>query len=144
MQQPNYQNAFAPVGFAGVVDTTPAGFLDSPFSYVYDVVLTSGQAVSNASVPIQTDSDFLLRGVYISFSTGIFGFRWSDSNNQYFSDGLVSSVNFATFAGQPFVMLPEVWYPAGSKLSLDITDFSLAPNTVEIVFIGVKRFTQGV
>jgi len=136
-----YANQFSPVGYAGLPNGAPSGFVDKPFSYVYDVTLTALQALLNQSIPIQTDSEFYLRGIYVSASTGTFTFRYSDANNYYFSDAQILNQNYSTFAGQPAVVLPEVWYPAGGKLSIDITDTSGAPNLVEIVFIGVKRYS---
>jgi hypothetical protein len=135
-----YANAFSPVGYGGMPNGAPRGYLDKPFSYVYDVTLTALQALQSQSIPIQTDSEFYLRGVYVSTSTGTFTFRFSDANNYYFSDTQLASSSFSTFAGQPTVILPEVWYPAGGKLSIDITDTSNSNNTIEIVFIGVKRY----
>jgi len=138
----SYANQFSPVGYAGLPNGAPRGFLDKPFSYVFDTTLTALQALLSQSVPIQTDSEFWLRGVYVSLATGSFTFRFSDANNYYFSDTQIANANYSTFAGQPTVILPEVWYPAGSKLSIDITDTSNAGNTVEIVFLGVKRYAQ--
>jgi len=138
----NYANQYAPVGFGGLPNGAPDGFLDKPFSYVYDVTLTALQSLLSQQIPIQTDSAFLARGVYISAATGTFAFRWSDANNWYHSDGLITSQNFSTFAGQPFVILPEELYPAGSKITIDIADTSNAGNTIEIVFVGVKRYAK--
>jgi hypothetical protein len=138
----SYGNQFSPVGYAGLPNGAPPGYLDKPFSYVYDVVLTANQALLSQSVPIQTDSEFYLRGIYVSAATGTFTFRYSDANNYYFSDAQLLSQSFSTFAGQPTIVLPEVWYPAGGKLSIDITDTSGSGNTVELVFVGVKRYAQ--
>lgn len=135
-----YANQFSPVGYAGMPNGAPVGYVDKPFDYVFDVTLTALQALLNQLVPIQTDSEFYLRGIYISAATGPFTFRFSDANNYYFSDAQISNLNYSTFAGQPTVVLPEVWYPAGGKLSIDITDTSDAGNTIEIVFRGVKRY----
>lgn len=136
----SYANQFAPVGYAGLPNGAPRGFVDRPFWYTYDKTLTALQAVQSDSVPIQTDSEFYLRGIFVSASTGSFTFRFSDSNNYYFSDTQLSSLSYSTFAGQPTIILPEVWYPPGSKLSIDITDTSNAGNTIEIIFLGIKRY----
>ena len=136
----SYANQFSPVGYGGLPQGAPAGYVDKPFSYVFDVTLTALQSLLSQTVPIQTDSEFYLRGVYISAATGTFTFRYSDANNYYFSDSQILNSNFSTFAGQPTVVLPEVWYPAGGKISIDITDTSNSGNTIEIVFIGVKRY----
>lgn len=138
----NYANQFAPVGFGGLPNGAPDGYVDKPFDYVFDVTLTTFQTLLSQQIPIQTDSAFLARGVYISSATGLFSFRWSDANNWYHSDGLISSANFSTFAGQPFVILPEEMYPAGSKLTIDISDTSGSTNVIELVFTGVKRYAK--
>ena len=133
-------NAFASAGVMGVSGDTQAAYLDRPFSYVYDVTLTALQTLLNQSVPIMTDSDFILRGIYVSFATGLFEMRFSDASSYYFSNGLINVQNFSFFAGQPWPVVPEVWYPAGGKIGIDIADTSGNSNTVEIVFVGVKRF----
>lgn len=139
----SYANPFAPVAFAGLMPAAPDGTIDKPFVYPYDVTLTSNQTLLNQSVPIMTDADFYLRGIYISTAMSTFSFRWSDSNSYFFSAGLIASAGFSTFAGQPFPVVPEIFFPAGGKIGIDIQDTSGSSNAVEICFAGVKRFKTG-
>ncbi len=139
----SYASPFAPVAFAGLPNGAPEGTIDKVFTYPFDVVLTANQTLLNQIIPIMTDADFYARGLYISTATGSFSFRWSDSNSYFFSSGLISSSGFSTFAGQPFPIVPEIYYPAGGKLGIDIQDTSGAGNTIELCFIGVKRFKTG-
>ena len=133
----SYRNPLAPQAFMGM-QTGP--YVDRPFIYPYDITLTANQSLTNQTVSLMTDSDFYLRGIWISTSTGTFSFRWSDSSSYYFAPSLIASANMSTFAGQPFPVIPEVWYPAGGKIGVDIQDTSGATNVVEVIFSGVKRF----
>jgi hypothetical protein len=135
-----YGNIYAPAGFAGIPSMTPTEYVDKPFVYPFDATLLALQTLTNQTVPIQTDADWYLRGIVIASATGSFTFRYSDSNNYFTSSGQIQSQNMSTFMGDPFVVLPEIWYPAGGKITVDITDTSNAGNAVELAFIGYKRF----
>jgi hypothetical protein len=135
-------NPLAPPAVAGIPETGPAES-DMPFSYVYDVTLSGGEQLLAQQVPIDNDSDFVLRGIYYSWPTGTngtFTLRLYDAQNFALSNGPLYNTNYSTDPSAPTVVGPELNYPAGNKLQLDITDVSGFGNTIEIVFIGVKRY----
>lgn len=133
-------NPLAAPSQSGMPDYSPEGYVDVDFSYVYDVVLTANQVLTDQAVSTMNDADFAIRAVFIGFSTGAFNVRFSDSQGYYLSNGLIASGNLLGDASSPMPVWPEILIPAGGKIGIDITDTSGAGNTIEIVFRGVKRY----
>ncbi len=132
-------NPLATPAANGVMDASPYNCLDVSFNYVYPISLTALQLLSNQSVSILTEPDFLWRGLLFS-STGAFSVRFQDGQQYYLSNDLIMSTNLLGTAGDPFPVFPEVFYPAGGKIVLDIEDTSNAPNTGQLIFIGAHRY----
>lgn len=134
----NY-NPFAAAVLNGVNPTAPGGFVDVDYTYVYDVTLTALQLARDQQVPIHTDADFLWRGILQS-STGVYAVRFGDSQGYYLSSSLVANVNLSNDPTRPTPIFPELFFPAGGRILVDIQDMSSAPNTVQVCFRGVKRY----
>lgn len=133
-------NPLAPPAYNGLPDASPEGYVDVDFSYVYDVTLTANQVLKDQAVSTMNDADFAWRAAFIAFNTGSFSVRFSDSQGYYLSNGLIVSGNLIGDASSPMPVWPEILIPAGGRIGVDITETSGAPNTVEIVFRGVKRY----
>ncbi len=135
---PQY-NQFAPPAINGVDNPNPVGYSDVDFTYTFNVNLLASQPLVNQQVNLHTDADFILRAItYVS--TGIFSYRFYDSQDFPLSDAQLFNGNLSADPSEPTVVSPELPFPAGSKIGIDITELSAAPNTVQIVFRGVKRF----
>lgn len=132
-----YQNVFAPEAYNGVPSLPDVA--EAPFDYVYDVNLTGGQQLLDQTVSVDTDSDFELRAVLVSTSTDAFAVRWSDGQGYYTSSGQIVSSAFQGL--QPFPCFPSLIIPAGGRIGVDITDLSGNPNTIQLLFRGVKVYT---
>ncbi len=134
-------NPFASAAYNGLPNGAPPNWQDVGFDYVYDIVLTANQTLLNQTVPIQPDADFLWRATSIGIATGAFSIKYYDSQgyalsnapriNNSFNVGLIST---------PAPRFPELIFPAGSRIGIDITDLSGAGNTIQIVFLGPKRY----
>lgn len=133
-------NPLAPPAYQGIDPAAPIGFIDMPFNYVYDVTLTASQVLFNEVVSIYTEADFCWRGI-VFVSDGTFSVRFMDGQGYYLSAGLILSTNMPNTAGDPFPMFPEVLYPAGGRIQLDIQDESADANVIQILFIGANRYT---
>lgn len=134
-------NPLAPPSINGLAGDYPAGYLDVDFSYTFDLALTASQMVRDQVVALATDADFVWRAFIVASNTGVFTIRFSDSQGYYLSNGMLPSALF--FAGSqpiPFPFFPEIVLPAGGRIGLDIQDLSAAPNTLHLVFRGVKRY----
>lgn len=132
-------NPVAPPAANGVMNASPYNCLDQSFNYVYPINLTALQQLNNQSVSILTEPDFLWRGL-LFVSTGSFSVRFQDGQQYYLSNDLIMSANLLGTAGDPFPIFPEVFYPAGGKIVLDIVDTSDAGNTGQIIFVGAHRY----
>lgn len=133
-------NPYAPPSYNGLNDASPESFQDVDFTYPYDVSLTANQQLLNQSVSTTNDADFAARAWVIASSTGSFNIRIYDSQGYALSNGYIASANILGDAASPFPIFPEMLIPAGGKIGIDIQDTSGAPNTIEILFRGVKRF----
>lgn len=133
-------NPFSPPVYNGLNDSSPEGYVDVDFSYVYDVILTANQTLRDQALSTMNDADFAARAVVITFSTGTFNVRISDSQGYYLSNGFVASANIVGDAASPYPIWPEIIIPAGGRIGIDIQDTSGNPNTIQLVFRGVKRY----
>jgi hypothetical protein len=136
-------NAIAPPVVQGI-DTPGAetGFVDVGYGYPFDVTLTANQLLTNQALAILSNADFVWRGLLFT-STGAFSIRIYDGDQYALSTGLIMSQNLTATPGDPFPWFPEVWYPAGGKILIDIQDTSASGNTVELLFIGANRYRLG-
>jgi hypothetical protein len=125
----------------GPVPEFPDNYIDLSFDYVYDVAMLASAVLRDQSVPIHTDSDFVLRAIILSQATGAFSIRFNDSQGYYLSAGFMMSANFLSgTVPYPYPIFPELLFPAGSRIGIEINELTAAPNTVQLVFRGAKRY----
>ena len=142
---------FAAVDYRVEGYKVPPGYLDFPFVYVYDGrALTDGNTYYDIALPMQGDSDFILRRITgiqtLVSTTGQFRFR--GANGAYaMSNPVLAGANSRT-------VLPERVYPYNTAIRFDL--LSVARQSVAcsgdtiftafLAFQGVKRFiaTPGV
>lgn len=147
---PRTYSPFAPPALAGLGDTgqqqsTPTApkYVDRPHIYV---LVYNGIGV-NATVPgiyqlIDNDADFYWRGILgSSTNNSAFGIRFQDPNGYYLSTDFISGfVISSAYAFSPFPLVPAIYCPAGSKITVDLQDQSGLGNNILLNFIGVKRY----
>ena len=133
-------NPISPPVYQGIDPTAPAGYVDVSFDYTYPINLTGNQLLNGQIVSIFTESDFVWRGL-VFVSTGLFSVQFQDGQGYYLSSDLVYSTNMPNTAGDPWVRYPEVTYPAGGRIYLNILDLSGNPNTGQILFLGCNRYS---
>lgn len=131
-------NPIAPPSVQGIADSSPEGFVDVPFNYTYNNTLTALQALNQEVVSI-FNADFVWRGLIFS-ATGLFSVQFQDGYGYYLSTGQIFSSNMANTPGDPWPVFPEVFYPAGGRVYLNITDLSNAQNVIQLLFVGVNRY----
>ena len=133
-------NPFAPPVYNGFEDTSPIGYKDVDFTYPYDVALTALQALRGQPLQINSDADFVWRGLVIAVATGPFTIRILDAQGFALSSAPIAAANILGDAASPYPIFPDWILPAGGQFSIDITDTSGAPNVVQILFRGAKRY----
>ena len=138
-------NQFAPDYFQGmnVPDPSQTGQEIKPYSYIYNPPngqLTMDQQIEGDTVAIQTDADFYMFAWYISLFTGAFQIRLTDSTGYRLQDGFLNSGAISQSSNEPTVFSPMHFFPAGSKILIDIEDLSDATNPLQIVFPGIKVY----
>lgn len=114
-------------------------FADEPGFYVYQRTLTANQVLSDLTQSIDNDSDFILTGL-LGSQTGAYTLRFKDANLRYVSSAAMRNSNIVGSAPFPVPLFPNLVYPAGSRISIDLTDLTGSSNTIELVFVGIKRF----
>ncbi len=135
-------NPLSPPAVQGINDASPQGYIDVPFDYVYNQTLSASQTLNNEVVSIFTEADFAWRGLIFT-STGLFSVQFQDGQGYYLSSGMVYSTNMPNTPGDPFPRFPEVVYPAGGRITLNITELTAGTNVVQLLFVGVNRYRIG-
>lgn len=111
-----------------------------PAIYAFQIVMTANQKLNAQKVPIDPDSDFLLRGVHGS-STGGYTVNMRLPRGNNISNAAIQNGNFVGTASQPAPIGPSPVYLAnGIGPAVDLVETSGATNTIEIIFSGVRRY----
>jgi len=138
-------NQFAPSFFQGVAvaPSDQVGYEPRPYSYIYNPPnneLTALQSITD-SISIETDSDFLLFGWYISLYTGPFQIQLADSSGYNLMSGMMNSGAISQSSSDPTVFSPAHPFPAGGRIQIiQLADLSDATNPLQLVFVGEKLF----
>lgn len=138
-------NQYAPSFFQGVpvAPSDEVGYEPRPYTYIYNPPngeLTADQSISD-SLSIETDSDFLLFGWYISLYTGAFQIQLADSTGYNLMSGLVNSGALSQSSSDPTVFSPNHPFPAGGRIQIiQLQDLSGDTNPLQIAFVGEKLF----
>ena len=124
---------------------TPMGYVDKPFTLVYNFTLNLAQTLANQIIQLDNDADFYLRSVYSQVNTQYtsFTYQFNGPAAYFFQQTPIPSFILSNNSGQSFPILPEVWYPAGGQIKITVTNTNTAfagPNTYALYFVGVKRF----
>ncbi len=139
-QQVRIINPYAPPAYNGILNATPDGYLDVDFKVPFDVVLTANQNADNLSRDVPTDADFIWRATIANVQTGEYSVQFKDSQGYEFSNGRIHRINISASAIAPSVNGHEIVIPAGGQIGISILDLSGAGNTIQILFLGVKRY----
>jgi len=132
---------YASAHLLGLGDTSPQGaaYPDQSYDIPFNIALTALQAV-NTSQAIDRDADFVWRGIIANSQTGIYQVRFDINGWYLLSNGQILNGNLQSDPASPYPIFPELIVPAGGRIGIYITDLSNAPNNIQIVFRGVKRF----
>ncbi len=106
---------------------------------MFDRTLLANQALTDLSLTIDGDSDFVLMAVKGS-STGAYNIRVRLPNARYMQSAQVQNANFVGTAQFPVPIVPAVVIGAAGRLGIDITDTSGVQNIIQLVFVGVRRY----
>jgi len=117
-------------------------FYDEPASYPFDVTLTANQALKDLSQFFDRDSDFYWTGL-VGTQTGAYNLRLQLPSGRFLSSAPVKNTNLVGTAQFPVPIFPAVRVPGGGKIGIEVTDTSGAGNTIQLVFIGIRRFRIG-
>lgn len=139
-QQVRIINPYAPPAYNGMLDAAPPGYVDVDFKIPFDVVLTANQDAANLARDVPTDADFIWRATIANVQTGEYSIQFADSQGYQFSNGLIHRINISATAIAPSVNGHEIVIPAGGQIGIHIKDLSGAGNTIQILFLGVKRY----
>jgi len=139
-QQVRIINPYAPPAYNGMMNATPEGYVDVDFKIPFDITLTAFQELPNLARDVPTDADFIWRATIANLQTGAYSVKFKDSQGYEFSNGLIHYINLSASAIAPSVNGHEIVIPAGGQIGIHILDLSGFGNTIEILFLGVKRY----
>lgn len=111
--------------------------------YVYQVTLTASQKLTDQSVVIDGDSDFLILGL-CGTQTGIYRLNFKSGPGRYVAQQGLRNANFVGTGQFPVPLPKPLIVPARGRIAVDIEDLSVAGNTVELVFIGIRLYRNSV
>ena len=124
---------------------------DLPFWYPINVALTANQSGVSGNITMDNDADFELREL-LATSTGSFQIQITDRytsrplmpfNSLDNTNAAVFGINNANIWGTaqlPFILPIPYTLLRASTLACTFKDTSAAPNTIQIVFWGYKKF----
>lgn len=129
---------------------TPVGYRDFPFAYVYDGSgLTDATTYQDIQIPLQGDSDFILRhiaGVTNVVNTAALGGKWNfkGHSRQYAignqSTGIVAFPNWPVVPEKKFAYNESIWIDLYNVLRGNNACSGTPVYFSSIAFFGVKRF----
>lgn len=124
---------------------------DLPFWYPINVALTANQSGVVGAVTMDNDADFEIREL-IALSTGAFQIQITDryTSRPMMPFGLtdntgatvfgINSANLFGTAQLPFILPIPYTLLRTATLACAFKDMSAAPNTIQVVFWGYKKF----
>ncbi len=112
---------------------------EEPGDYVFKRTLAAGEHFADLSQFIDKDSDFIWLAT-AGKSTGAYSVQFRNPGNRALSSSEEQADNCIGTGQFPVPWLKPIVYPAGGRIGISITNLTAAPNEVEIVFKGVKRY----
>jgi hypothetical protein len=110
------------------------------FQLVTDKVLTASEGPTQVLVKVDADADFLVRKL-VATSTGAFTAKLADAGtNDYWSDQAQDNANLFGTAQYPLILPKPKLVKAMGSLLVEMTDLSVASNTIQIVAEGIKVY----
>jgi hypothetical protein len=129
----------------GEVALTPPpaqAYYDEPCLEPFDRTLTGNQAVQNLAQYFSKDADFIWTGVAGS-QTAAYSVKFTLPNGRELSSAQIRNANIVGTAQFPVPIFPAVRVPAGGSIGIALTDLSGSSNTIQLVFIGFRRYPVG-
>jgi hypothetical protein len=107
--------------------------------YAYQVTLTANQPLTNQSLIVDGNSDFIMLAIH-GTSTGSYVIRVRNNNDRFICSAFLQNANFVGTAQFPVPLSKPFIVRATGRIAIDITDTSGASNTVELCFSGIRRY----
>lgn len=109
--------------------------------YPYNQTLTANQPLTDQTVQIDGDSDFLILGL-ASVQNGAFRLNFKANNGRYISQSSLLNANICGTGEFPVTLPKPMIVPARGRIGVDIQDVSGSNNTIEVVFIGIRLYRE--
>ncbi len=128
---------FHGIGEVSLTQQAQQAAYEEPHAIPFDITLTGNQELLQQGVFIDSDGDFVLKGI-VGSQTGAYNLRFRLPSGRSWPNGYVRNTNLVGSAQFPVPVEPNVVFPAGSKVAIDIKDTSGSSNTIQILLIGSK------
>ena len=117
-----------------------SGNFDEYFIYATNPISLAPGGTATTTISITREADFYLTKI-VRVATGVFSFLLRDSSNdRQWSNVSVHSDIGAGTAQLPLILPKPRFIARASTITLDLTDLSLAANTIRLGLIGYKVY----
>lgn len=116
-------------------------FTERPFDHAYQVSLTANQSLKDQTISMNGDAEFIVLAL-CGTQTGAYSIRLRDAEGYYLSSAPILNSNLVGTRQLPAIVFPELVIPRNGKISIDIENETGSTNEVELVFMGLKRFSR--
>lgn len=134
-------NAFVSTPYTPLIDKysqLPSGFEPHWYVHYYEIAVNANQVIPKFPLNIDTDADFMWRGLKGSMDFQ-FQLLFYDPYNNQLASGLDMAENILSIP-QPGLMWPEVACPRGSVIQVDITEYTGNSGTLKLALMGIKIY----
>jgi len=139
-------NPLAPLVSRGIPGSFQGGeYIDVDYTQPFDITLAVNQLATGLQVGLPNDTDFILRAIHYTqpnpAALAPFNWRVGDAQGYYLSNTLIFSGNLSVNPAQPTPVMPELIFPRGGVLIVDLQNTSaFVTNQIQLAFRGVKRY----
>ncbi|MCC7497327.1 MAG: hypothetical protein IT160_07105 [Bryobacterales bacterium] len=117
-------------------------YYDEPGIATFDKVLAAGTEYGDLAQNFDKDADFYWTALS-GTQTGAYQVQFILPDGRNLSTSMINNANVIGTGQFPVPIWPTVLVPAGSKIGLRLKDTSGAQNTVQICFVGMRRYRSG-
>jgi len=116
------------------------------FTKCFTITLTADSTPNNIGVQLDKDADFFWEGVQATYTQQPYAATFFDHTQYALSNAPLGSYSFASAVvgcAPPRLILPSLFFPAGSAIIMNLVELSGSDNgPIQFLFRGTKRYIK--